>query len=71
MAVVAWRVSSSVSEINSWAFCNCVNLKEAVLNEGLKKIGGHAFAECRLLQSITFPSTLTAIGSTHLQAAIC
>ena len=43
------------------AFKNRTQLREVVLNEGLKKIGYAAFAGCRSLQRICLPSTVTEI----------
>ena len=37
-------------------------LRKVVLNEGLKRIGVNAFDGCRLLKSITIPSTVNGVG---------
>ena len=57
------KLPSTVIEIGRGAFYYCNNkLREAVLNEGLQKIGWRAFYDCRSLLSITLPSTVTEIG---------
>ena len=48
-------VHPSVVEVQDKAFKDCKELREVVLNEGLKKIGKYAFSCCRLLESITLP----------------
>ena len=56
-------IPSMVIEINERTFKDCTQLREVVLNEGLKKIGVLAFDGCELLESITLPSTVTDIGN--------
>jgi len=46
---------------HEYAFLGCTELKEVVLNEGLRKIGKHAFRDCTSLKRIEFPSSLTEI----------
>ena len=53
----------TVTEICSYTFYNCKQLREVIFNEGLQKIGPYAFHNCISLSSITFPSTITEIGS--------
>ena len=45
------------------AFSGCTNLREVLLNEGLRKIGEYAFASCTSLQCIRLPSTLIEINN--------
>jgi len=54
------RFHPSVVEIQDKAF-HCYELKEVVLNEGLKKIGKSVFSYCKLLESIELPSTVVEI----------
>jgi len=61
--VVLVHFDSSVVRIRNKSFSNCKQLKEVVLNEGLKSIGRSAFAGCNSLQSVTLPTTLTEIGT--------
>ena len=35
------------------------NIKEAVIPEGVTKIGNYAFAECTKLKNITIPNSVT------------
>ena len=53
----------SVIEVENRAFEDCNYLREAVFNEGLKKIGAAAFWKCTSLSSVTLPSTVTEIGN--------
>ncbi|KAL7523291.1 hypothetical protein ACHAXR_000111, partial [Thalassiosira sp. AJA248-18] len=48
--------------IGDFAFYECSNLREVVLNEGLQKIGQWAFCECKLMESIDFSSTVSEVG---------
>ena len=51
----------TVDTITSYAFDNCRNLKEVVLNEGLTHISECAFRICPLLDDITIPDTVQDI----------
>ncbi|MGC7153957.1 leucine-rich repeat protein [Metamycoplasma hominis] len=54
-------IPRSIKEIGDSAFIGCRNLKEIILNEGLKKIGVAAFRSTKI-ESITIPSSLKEIG---------
>jgi len=56
------NIPSTVTKIDSWAFYWCKCLREVVLNEGLREIGGKAFCECTSIERITAPSTVIEIG---------
>lgn len=60
--VVSVQFHPNVTEVDAYAFSECRNLREVVLNEGLKKIEDRAFMRCTSLETITLPSTLTEIG---------
>jgi len=51
-----------VIEVDMNAFYDCQDLREVVLNNGLKQIRDNAFYNCHSLESITLPSTLTEIN---------
>ena len=51
----------TVAEITSYAFNNCRNLKEVVLNEGLTHISECAFRICPMLDDIIIPDTVLDI----------
>lgn len=53
----------TVTSITPYAFSDCENLKEVVLNEGLTHIGECAFRMCPLLDDITIPDTVLDIMS--------
>ena len=55
------RFHPSVVEVEKRAFCDCNQLREVVFHDGMQKIGKLAFARCKSLVSITFPSTVTEI----------
>ena len=57
------RFHPSVVEVEEEVFQYCNKLKEVIFNDGLQKIGYNAFWSCKLLSSITLPSTVTEIGS--------
>jgi len=57
------RFHPSVTEVGDYAFYQCEQLKEVVLNEGLQNIGDSSFWMCRSLKSITFPSTIAKVSS--------
>ena len=60
-------IPSTVTKIGKYAFNNCTNLREVLLNDGLEEIGYAAFSGCKALQIITIPSSVTKIGSYAFQ----
>ena len=66
--VVVVHVHSSVVDIRESQFRQCRYLRVIVLNEGLEKIGNHAFTDCCSLQSISFPSTLTEVNDSAFKS---
>eukprot|EP00980_Cylindrotheca_fusiformis_P001801 scaffold408_cov71-Cylindrotheca_fusiformis.AAC.2 len=54
-------IPSTVKVIGDEAFYGCPILQELVLNEGLKRIGKGAFAECYFLTEVEIPSTVKMI----------
>jgi hypothetical protein len=56
------KVDPSVREIRSLAFCNCSQLRNVELNEGVERIEYGAFFDCTSLTSIRIPSTVKQIG---------
>ena len=67
------RFHPSVTEIESFTnpFNECRNsLRQVTFNEGLHWIGNSAFYHCRLLESITLPSTITIIGGYAFEGCI-
>ena len=55
-------MTDNVTQINSDAFYNCVNLKDIELSENLVKIGYNAFRQCYALEGINIPSSVSFIG---------
>ena len=51
-----------VEEIPYERFARWENLKEVTIHEGIKSIGGFAFAYCQNLKSISFPKSLRGIS---------
>ena len=56
------RFHPSVANVDRKAFEGCTELREAVLNDGLRVIGKSAFSGCLSLRSVKLPSTVTEIG---------
>lgn len=54
--------ASTVKEIKTSAFEDCINLTTVVLPKGLTTIRNYAFARTRALKNIILPSTVTYIG---------
>lgn len=55
-------IPNSVTEIDSYAFFACKNLKEVTLSKNLKLINTYAFSQCSALKSITIPDGVVFIG---------
>ena len=50
--------SSYIQDFASYAFAECINLKNLTLSEGMTTIGGYAFYNCISLESVKIPSTI-------------
>ena len=59
------RFHTSVLWVNDQAFEGRKQLREVVLNDGLREIGKSGFEGCNSLQSINIPSTVTKIDMLH------
>jgi hypothetical protein len=55
-------LSSSVEEIEDFAFMSCDSLQEIILNEGLLHIGDYAFFRSVFINEVTIPSSVLTIG---------
>ncbi len=51
-----------VTEIWSFAFMDCVNIKEIMIPEGVTFIANQAFYNCTSLESVSIPDSITRIG---------
>ena len=51
----------SITEIQGYAFNNCVNLKKVKLNNGLETILNYAFNNCNSLEEVRIPFTIKTI----------
>lgn len=56
-------IGNDVTDISSYAFNNCVNLKSISIGSGLKNISTDAFSECRAIESIVIPGNVETIGT--------
>ena len=61
--VRVFEISSSVSEIGTFAFANYDNLINVVLPHGIRKIGAGAFNSCHNLININIPDSVEFIGN--------
>ena len=57
------RFHPSAVKVEMNGFSNCNDLIEVVLNDGLREIGNSAFRDCKALQEITVPFTVTQIST--------
>ena len=60
--------STSVNEIETWAFCKCSKLTSVTFSAGLRTIGSGAFSNCVCLERVTLNEDLERLGEckTHL-----
>lgn len=57
-------IKSSIKRIGDWAFANCRDLKEVVIEDSsLTSIGSNAFYNCNNLIQINLPATVSEIGA--------
>lgn len=54
-------VPSTVKVIGEQAYVSCYSLKEVIIEEGVEKIEDDAFRDCKEIESIVIPSTVTEI----------
>ncbi|KAL7528088.1 hypothetical protein ACHAXR_002260, partial [Thalassiosira sp. AJA248-18] len=61
--VYHWKLSTFLPSLTlvMMHLYGCSNLREVVLNEGLEKIGQYSF-NCKSLESIKIPSTVSEVG---------
>ena len=55
-------IPNSITEIASYAFYSCCELKSVVVPDGVTKIDDMTFHYCKQLESITIPTSVRAIG---------
>ena len=60
IAIESIKIPSTALYIGEYAFSECDNLEEIILEEGIKRIGDLAFAGAPI-ESITIPSTVEEI----------
>lgn len=57
LPVEKYEVSEGVKEIKSYAFMDCINLRELHLPLSIKKIGMYAFSGCEKLNKVYYEGT--------------
>lgn len=55
-------IPSHVETVDDQAFGHCDNLKEVIIEDGVKQIGRNTFTSCDSLISVTIPASVTEIG---------
>ncbi len=55
-------IPGSVTDISSYAFCNCNGLTSVTIPDSVTSIGSYAFYGCSGLTSVTIPGSVTSIG---------
>lgn len=58
-------IGTGCKELPTNIFSGCSALASVVLNDGLETISDAAFANCKSLESISFPGTVGAVGTTQ------
>lgn len=61
-SVSSVSIPNSITEMGSYAFTDCHNLRSVNIPTGITYIGSGQFAGCYALSSITIPESVTAIG---------
>lgn len=56
-------IPDCVTNINSYAFCDCPSITSIIIPNGVTSIGNCAFSDCTGLTSIILPESLTTIGA--------
>ena len=52
----------AVTQISTYAFCNCNSLKSITIPDSVTSIGDYAFSYCSSLTRVTIPDGVTSIG---------
>jgi len=55
-------IPDNISEIDSFAFNDCIKLRSVTIPNSVKKIGDCAFANCNSLTNVTIPKTVKEIS---------
>ena len=53
---------TSVTQIASQGFKNCIKLKKVTISKGIKTIANEAFSGCENLEEVILPNSLSTIG---------
>ena len=62
----SYVIPDTVTQIDSYAFQDCINLTNIVIPNSVTSIGGRAFGNCSSLTSITIPSSVTSINGSDV-----
>lgn len=60
-------IEDGVTEVGSYSFYECMNLKQAVISGGITEISSSLFSGCSGLEAVTLPDGLVAIESAAFQ----
>ncbi len=55
-------IPGTIESIGPEAFCQCKDLKEVVIGDGIRKVGEFAFYECASLEKVTLGNGLNSLG---------
>ena len=58
-----YTIPKSVTNIEYYAFYDCIGLTSVIIGNGVTSIGQGAFYECKFLTSIVIPASVTSIGT--------
>lgn len=63
-------ILTDAEQIPFGAFCNCVNLTDITVNEGIKIISGYSFYNCTGLKSIVIPDSVESVSEKSLYGCV-
>ena len=57
------NIPKEITEISSYCFANCTDLRQLIIPNGICQIGSNAFSGCVNLENIRIPNSVSSIGS--------
>lgn len=64
-----YKLPETVVNLNGYAFYSQNELKSVTLNDGIKKIDEGTFIDCKSLEELTIPDSVTSIGTVILSGS--
>ena len=62
--IICVEIEEGLTQIPSYAFMNCIRIKEIIIQDRVESIGKYAFFNCNSLKELKIPETCVSIDET-------